>query len=125
MKAVKKIHGMIDKEIAAGTNPNNVFICGFSQGGALTLASIPKTLGGGATVPFNSSILQRVKEDAKKLDKLVLPFSKEMAPTLLALGHSLNSIIWNLGSNPVSTVRPEDTTCHLKHRHTLHSTGHI
>lgn len=24
---------MIDKEVAAGTNPNNVFVCGFSQGG--------------------------------------------------------------------------------------------
>jgi lysophospholipase-2 len=27
------VHAMIDKEIAAGTNPENVFVCGFSQGG--------------------------------------------------------------------------------------------
>ncbi|KAG6418991.1 hypothetical protein SASPL_121199 [Salvia splendens] len=74
LKAVQKVHGMIDKEIAAGTNPDNVFVCGFSQGGALTLASIllyPKTLGGGAVfsgwVPFNSSISQRITEDAKKV----------------------------------------------------------
>ncbi|KAG6382983.1 hypothetical protein SASPL_157285 [Salvia splendens] len=73
LKAVQNVHAMIDTEIAAGTNPNNIFICGFSQGGALTLASVllyPKTLGGGAVfsgwVPFNSSILQRVAEDAKK-----------------------------------------------------------
>lgn len=33
LKAVKNVHAMIDKEIDAGTNPNNVFICGFSQGG--------------------------------------------------------------------------------------------
>ncbi|CAA2955047.1 probable carboxylesterase SOBER1-like [Olea europaea subsp. europaea] len=73
LKAVQNVHKMIDKERAAGTNPNNVFVCGFSLGGALTLASIllyPKTLGGGAVfsgwVPFNSSILERVAPDAKK-----------------------------------------------------------
>lgn len=33
LKAVKNVHAMIDKEIEAGTNPNNVFVCGFSQGG--------------------------------------------------------------------------------------------
>lgn len=33
VKAVQNVHAMIDKEIAAGTSPNNVFICGFSQGG--------------------------------------------------------------------------------------------
>lgn len=73
VKAVQNIHAMIDKEIAAGINPSNVFVCGFSQGGALTLASVllyPKTLGGGAVfsgwVPFNSSILERVTPEAKK-----------------------------------------------------------
>ena len=33
MKAVKIVHSMIDKEISAGTEPENIFICGFSQGG--------------------------------------------------------------------------------------------
>ena len=33
LKAVQNVHAIIDKEIAAGTNPNNVFVCGFSQGG--------------------------------------------------------------------------------------------
>lgn len=33
VKAVQDVHAMIDKEIAAGTDPNNVFVCGFSQGG--------------------------------------------------------------------------------------------
>lgn len=71
------MHSVIDKELAAGIDPKNVFLCGFSQGGlslshthtqhtlvcgnnmtiimnvagALTLASVllyPKTLGGGA-----------------------------------------------------------------------------
>ncbi|KAK6932802.1 Phospholipase/carboxylesterase/thioesterase [Dillenia turbinata] len=73
LKAVKNVHAMIDKEIAAGTSPENVFVCGFSQGGALTLASVlmyPKTLGGGAVfsgwVPFNSSIIERIPLEAKK-----------------------------------------------------------
>ncbi|XP_024467481.1 probable carboxylesterase SOBER1-like isoform X2 [Populus trichocarpa] len=74
LKAVQHVHAMIDKEIAAGTNPENVFVCGFSQGGALTLSSIllyPKTLGGGAVfsgwVPFNSSIMEQVSPDAKRV----------------------------------------------------------
>ncbi|XP_062088245.1 probable carboxylesterase SOBER1-like [Humulus lupulus] len=73
VKAVKNVHKMIDKEIAAGTNPNNIFVCGFSQGGALTLTSVllyPKTLGGGAVfsgwVPFNSSLIEQISPDAKR-----------------------------------------------------------
>nr|GEW82102.1 probable carboxylesterase SOBER1-like [Tanacetum cinerariifolium] len=74
LKAVQNVHSMIDKEVAAGVDPKNVFICGFSQGGALTLASVllyPKTLGGGAVfsgwVPFNSSsIIERITPDAKR-----------------------------------------------------------
>ncbi|KAL8156867.1 putative carboxylesterase SOBER1-like [Apium graveolens] len=73
LKAVQYVHAMIDKEVAAGTNPNNVFVCGFSQGGALTLASTllyPKTLGGGAIfsgwVPLNSSFIEQMTPEAKK-----------------------------------------------------------
>jgi predicted esterase len=33
LKAVQNVHATIYKEIAAGTNPDNVFVCGFSQGG--------------------------------------------------------------------------------------------
>ncbi|KAE8736218.1 Detected protein of confused Function [Hibiscus syriacus] len=47
LKAVQNVHGMIDQEIAAGTDPNNIFVCGLSRGGALTLASVllyPKSL---------------------------------------------------------------------------------
>ncbi|KAL6197689.1 hypothetical protein ACLB2K_033295 [Fragaria x ananassa] len=73
LKAVRNVHKMIDKEIAAGTNPKNVFVCGFSQGGALTLASAllyPQTLGGAAVfsgwLPFNSSIIQQIPPEAKR-----------------------------------------------------------
>lgn len=99
LKAVKNVHAMIDKEIEAGTNPNNVFVCGFSQGGALTLASVllyPKTLGGGAVfsgwVPFNASILEQQTPEAKKTpilwshgmaDKTVLFEAGEAGPPFL------------------------------------------
>lgn len=44
LKAVKNVHKMIDEEIAAGTNPNNVFVCGFSQGGlSFPLCSCKRT----------------------------------------------------------------------------------
>lgn len=33
LKAVRNVHNIIDKEITAGTNPDNIFVCGFSQGG--------------------------------------------------------------------------------------------
>ncbi|RZC46158.1 hypothetical protein C5167_039106 [Papaver somniferum] len=73
LKAVQKVHAIIDREVAAGTNSENIFICGFSQGGALTLASVllyPKTLGGGAVfsgwVPFGSSVVERFSPSAKK-----------------------------------------------------------
>ncbi|KAJ9566673.1 hypothetical protein OSB04_002639 [Centaurea solstitialis] len=75
LKAVQNVHSMIDKELAAGIDPKNVFLCGFSQGGALTLASVllyPRTLGGGAVfsgwVPFNStgSITDQITPDAKR-----------------------------------------------------------
>ncbi|KZV16127.1 hypothetical protein F511_13263 [Dorcoceras hygrometricum] len=111
---------MIDKEIAAGVNPSNVFVCGFSQGGALTLASVllyPKSLGGGAVfsgwVPFNSSILERVTPEARKTpilwshgmaDRTVLFEAGQAGPPFLekagvscefkaysGLGHSINN----------------------------------
>jgi lysophospholipase-2 len=120
LKAVQNVHATIDKEIAAGTNPNNVFVCGFSQGGALTLASVllyPKTLGGGAVfsgwVPFNSSITEQITPEAKQtpilwshglVDKTVLFEAGQAAPPFLqkigvgcefkaypSLAHSINN----------------------------------
>lgn len=43
LKAVKHVHAMLDKELAAGTNPSDVFVCGESQGGwslSLTLSIV-------------------------------------------------------------------------------------
>lgn len=36
-KAVQKVHAMIDKEVTAGISPENIFVCGFSQGGRYSL----------------------------------------------------------------------------------------
>ncbi|CAA7030986.1 unnamed protein product [Microthlaspi erraticum] len=101
LQAVKNVHAIIDQEISQGTNPENVFICGLSQGGALTLASVllyPKTLGGGAVlsgwVPFSSSVISQFPEEAKKTpilwshgtdDKLVLFEAGQAALPLLQL----------------------------------------
>ncbi|CAK7351577.1 unnamed protein product [Dovyalis caffra] len=113
LKAVRHVHTMIDKEIAAGINPENIFVCGFSQGGALTLSSVllyPKTLGGGAVfsgwVPFNSSIMEQISPDAKRTpilwlhgmaDPTVLFEAGQAGPLSLnklaypGLGHSINN----------------------------------
>lgn len=72
-KAIRDVHSFIDKEIAAGTRPDHIFICGLGQGGALALASVllyPRTIGGGAVIhgwfPFSPSILDKVTPEAKK-----------------------------------------------------------
>ncbi|KAJ3698205.1 hypothetical protein LUZ61_001910 [Rhynchospora tenuis] len=73
LKAVKDVHNMIDKQIANGISPTNVFVCGFSQGGALAIASImlyPKTLGGGVifsgSMPLNPTIKEQISPEAIK-----------------------------------------------------------
>ncbi|XP_074571789.1 LOW QUALITY PROTEIN: putative carboxylesterase Os04g0669500 [Curcuma longa] len=99
LEAVKTVHAIIDKEVAAGIPTKNIFVCGFSQGGALTLATVllyPKTLGGGAVfsgwVPFNSSIIASISPEAKKtpilwfhgmVDKIVLFDAGKSAPSFL------------------------------------------
>jgi lysophospholipase II len=37
LRAVQIVHTMIDREIAAGTNPEDVFVFGLSQGGRATV----------------------------------------------------------------------------------------
>ncbi|KAM3391087.1 hypothetical protein ACQJBY_012637 [Aegilops geniculata] len=73
LRAVEGVHAMIDQEISAGTRPEDVFVFGLSQGGALSIASVllyPKTLGGCAVfsgfLPFGASFASRVTADAKK-----------------------------------------------------------
>ncbi|XP_075486639.1 putative carboxylesterase SOBER1-like [Primulina tabacum] len=109
LKAVQNIHAMIDKEIASGINPSNVFVCGFSQGGALTLASVllyPKTLGGGAVfsgwVPFNSSILERVTPEAKK------------TPILWSHGMADRTVLFEAGQAGPPILEKAGVSCEFK-----------
>ncbi|KAB2082185.1 hypothetical protein ES319_A05G181800v1 [Gossypium barbadense] len=109
LKAVQNVHAMIDKEVAAGTDPNNVFVCGFSQGGALTLASVllyPKKLGGGAVfsgwVPFNSSMVEKFPEDAKK------------TPILWSHGMADRTVLFEAGQAGPPFLQQAGVTCEFK-----------
>ncbi|XP_076924927.1 putative carboxylesterase SOBER1-like [Bidens hawaiensis] len=107
LKAVKNVHSMIDKELASGIDPKNVFLCGFSQGGALTLASTllyPKTLGGGAIfsgwVPFNSTgpILEQITAEAK-LTPILWSHGTADGTVLFEAGQAGPPLLQRLGVN--------------------------
>ncbi|GKV01923.1 hypothetical protein SLEP1_g14434 [Rubroshorea leprosula] len=109
LKAVQNVHAMIDKEIAAGTDLNNVFVCGFSQGGALTLASVllyPKRLGGGAVfsgwVPFNSSLIEKFPPDAKK------------TPILWSHGKADRTVLFEAGQAGPPFLEQAGVSCEFK-----------
>ncbi|XP_010448907.1 PREDICTED: carboxylesterase SOBER1-like isoform X2 [Camelina sativa] len=109
LEAVKSVHAIIDQEIAQGTNPENVFICGLSQGGALTLASVllyPKTLGGGAVlsgwVPFSSSIISQFPEEAKK------------TPILWSHGIDDKTVLFEAGQAALPFLQQAGVTCEFK-----------
>ncbi|CAL5029400.1 unnamed protein product [Urochloa decumbens] len=110
LRAVQTVHAMIDKEIAAGTNPEDVFVLGLSQGGGLSIASVltyPKTLGGCAVfsgfLPFNSSsFAARVTDDAKK------------TPVLWLHGAADSLIPVQEGRDGVKFLRGLGMTCEFK-----------
>ncbi|XP_052182156.1 carboxylesterase SOBER1-like [Diospyros lotus] len=109
LKAVWNVHAMIDKEVAAGTNPDNIFVSGFSQGGALTLASVllyPKTLGGGAVfagwIPFNSSVIERIPPDAKR------------TPILWSHGTSDRTVFFEAGQAGLASLKRAGLSCEFK-----------
>lgn len=109
LKAVQNVHAILDKEIAAGTDPKNIFLCGFSQGGALTLASVllyPKTLGGGAVfsgwVPFNSSHIEWVMPDAKK------------TPILWSHGMADRTVLFEAGQAGPPFLEKAGVSCEFK-----------
>ncbi|KAK9706346.1 hypothetical protein RND81_07G117800 [Saponaria officinalis] len=109
LKAVKNVHTMIDREVASGISPDNIFVCGFSQGGALTLASVllyPKTLGGGAVfsgwLPFNHSIIEQFPEEAKK------------TPILWSHGMSDATVLFEAGQEGPPFLERAGVTCEFK-----------
>ncbi|CAH8359586.1 unnamed protein product [Eruca vesicaria subsp. sativa] len=109
LEAVKNVHTIIDKEIAGGIKAENVYICGFSQGGALTLASVllyPKTLGGGAVfsgwVPFNSSVINKFTKDAIK------------TPILWSHGIDDKTVLFEAGQAALPFLQQAGVTCEFK-----------
>lgn len=40
LEAVQSVHAKIDKVVDGGISPNNIFVCGFSQGG-FSLSLLP------------------------------------------------------------------------------------
>ncbi|CAN8231013.1 unnamed protein product [Cochlearia groenlandica] len=110
LKAVKNVHAVIDQEIEGGISPENVYICGFSQGGALAVASVllyPKALGGGSVfsgwIPFNStSVIDKFTEDAKK------------TPILWSHGIDDKTVLFEAGQAALPFLQEAGVTCELK-----------
>lgn len=72
MKAVSSVHAMINKEVELGVSPEKIFLCGFSQGGALSLASAmlyPEKLAGAGVfscwLPLNPEFINKIPPKAK------------------------------------------------------------
>lgn len=109
LKAVENVHAMIDKELADGIHPENIFVCGFSQGGALTLASVllyPKTLGGGTVfsgwVPFGSSVIERISPEARK------------TPILWSHGMADRTVLFEAGQAGPPFLQSAGVSCEFK-----------
>ncbi|XP_038880927.1 carboxylesterase SOBER1-like [Benincasa hispida] len=109
LEAVQSVHAKIDKVVDGGISPNNIFVCGFSQGGALTLASVllyPKTLGGGAVfsgwVPFNSTIIDRIHPDAKR------------TPILWSHGIDDRTVLFEAGQAGLPFLEKAGLSCEFK-----------
>ncbi|KAK3143417.1 hypothetical protein QOZ80_4AG0300040 [Eleusine coracana subsp. coracana] len=109
LKAVENVHAMINKEVADGVHPENIFVCGFSQGGALTLASVllyPKTLGGGAVfsgwVPFGSSVVERISPEARK------------TPILWSHGMADRTVLFEAGQAGPPFLQSVGVSCEFK-----------
>ncbi|XP_021318350.1 probable carboxylesterase Os04g0669600 isoform X2 [Sorghum bicolor] len=58
LKAVEYVHELLDKEVAAGTSPSDIFVCGMSQGGGCAVFS--------GSVPLNKSFAEKVSPEATK-----------------------------------------------------------
>lgn len=73
IKAVSSMHAMIDREVELRVRPEKIFLCGFSQGGALSLTNamlIPNRLAGAAVfncwVPLNPDFITRIPAKPKR-----------------------------------------------------------
>lgn len=104
LAAVKNVHDMLDKQVEEGISADRIFLCGFSQGGALSLASAlsyPKRLAGAAIfsgwVAFRPTFLEKTTVGKQTpflwqhgmKDPTVLFEAGQAGPPLLA-SHGIN-----------------------------------
>ncbi|KAL2641905.1 hypothetical protein R1flu_009492 [Riccia fluitans] len=109
MKAVESVHSMINKEVAAGVSPDRIFLCGFSQGGALSLASAlfyPEPLAGaaifGGWVPLNPEFITKIPAKAKQ------------TPILWSHGMSDNVVDFKCGQAGPPLLEHAGVSCEFK-----------
>lgn len=104
LAAVKNVHDMLDRQVQEGISADRIFLCGFSQGGALSLASAlsySKRLAGAAIfsgwVAFRPTFLEKTTEGKQTpflwqhgmKDPTVLFEAGQAGPPLLA-NHGIN-----------------------------------
>ncbi|KAK1686452.1 hypothetical protein QYE76_047300 [Lolium multiflorum] len=109
LKAVEHVHEMINKEVAAGTSPKSIFVCGLSQGGALAIASVllyPQTLGGcvvfSGSIPLSKSFAEKVLPEARK------------TPVLWLHGMADGLVLFEAGHAGCAFLQELGITCELK-----------
>ncbi|ESQ50506.1 hypothetical protein EUTSA_v10023148mg, partial [Eutrema salsugineum] len=103
VKAVKNVHAVIDKEIAGGINPENVYICGFSQGAFFfTQKFLEEVQSFSGWVPFNSSTINQFTEDAKK------------TPILWSHGIDDKTLLFEAGQAALPFLQEAGLTCEFK-----------
>ncbi|KAL6844137.1 hypothetical protein ACP4OV_025810 [Aristida adscensionis] len=114
LRAVQHVHELLDKEIAAGTSPSDIFVCGLSQGGALAIASVllyPKTLGGcvvfSGSVPLRKYFAENVSSEARK------------TPVLWFHGMADGLVLFEAGHAGCSFLEELGMTCEFKAYPTL------
>ncbi|KAL6651836.1 hypothetical protein ACP70R_010761 [Stipagrostis hirtigluma subsp. patula] len=114
LRAVQHVHELLDQEVAAGTSPSNIFVCGLSQGGALAIASVllyPKTLGGcvvfSGSVPLSKSFAEKVSSAARK------------TPVLWFHGMADGLVLFEAGHAGCSFLEELGMTCEFKAYPTL------
>uniref|UniRef100_J3M2H2 Phospholipase/carboxylesterase/thioesterase domain-containing protein n=2 Tax=Oryza brachyantha TaxID=4533 RepID=J3M2H2_ORYBR len=105
---------MLDREVAGGTSPSNIFVCGLSQGGALAIASVllyPKTLGGcvvfSGSLPLSKSLADRIPSEARK------------TPVLWFHGMADGLVLFEAGHAGCAFLQELGMTCEFKAYPTL------
>ncbi|WZY85356.1 hypothetical protein YC2023_031740 [Brassica napus] len=122
LEAVKNVHAIIDKEISGGISPENVYICGFSQGDSddarcfkhwLVFFSIPKLLEEelSLVVGFHS-LLQSSINFQKKLKRFINRIFH--TPILWSHGTDDELVLFEAGQAALPFLEQAGVTCEFK-----------